>query len=76
MTTARQGRVGFALTLFMLHCNTAFLSVWHRLSVIGVGIADKVHLIWDSIGRPLAGFAGRHRSLVVRYPLVSGARKI
>lgn len=66
MATARHGREGFALSLFMLHRNTAFRSAWYRLSVIDVGIAGELHLICDRTGRLLAGFGGQHRGLVVR----------
>jgi len=66
MATARHGREGFALSLFMLHRNTAFLRARYRLSVIGVGISDELHLICGKTGRRLAGFGGRHRGLVVR----------
>ncbi len=66
MTTARQGRVGFPLSLFMLHRNIVFPTARHRMSMIGVGIADELHLIRDRTSCPLAGFGGRHRGLVDR----------
>jgi hypothetical protein len=66
VSTARRGRAGFALSRFMLHCNIICLSARHRIAVIGVGLADKLRLIWDGTGSLMASFAGRHQGSVVR----------
>jgi hypothetical protein len=63
---ARRERAGFALSRFMLHCNIIYLSARHRTAVIGAGIADKPHLVWDRTWRLMASIAGWHQGLVVR----------
>ncbi len=65
MTAPRHGWAGLPLPPVMLHRNIAFLGARNRISMLGLGIADELHLFCDRTGRRAVGFAHWHRGSVV-----------